>query len=143
MAVFGASSLLTGCMGPGSRSRCERQDECSEGICSNNGFCRQECKQDRDCPCGAICAVTCGLCIRLDTGDPATCFAHSRGLSREEARGACAAFVPPTRQPASQIQCVPTVEDCPTFRPLPSEDAVDGGARDQSKPSDSDGGGED
>ncbi len=49
--------------------------------CSNEGHCTKECVDDKDCPCGSICAATCGVClgIDLDAGvvKRATCFTAS------------------------------------------------------------------
>ena len=121
-----------GCMGPGSRAQCRSQKDCADAgmICSGNGFCRQECATDAECPCGSVCATTCGLCLRLGSGIPVTCFAYNRGLSREEAMGACRGAVVGPGTP-EQLACLPALPVCTKYKPTPSDDAIfDAGAVD-------------
>lgn len=68
---------------------CQRQSDCAGEICSSRGFCTHECKKDVDCPCGSICATSCGICIRADQAGPATCFAFQAGLDTPTLLGAC------------------------------------------------------
>ena len=83
-----AALALGACIGNHPKA-CMRNSECPGAICDGQGFCAQECVRDSDCPCGAVCDTSCGLCLRADNGGIATCFAANRNLSVREALGAC------------------------------------------------------
>ncbi len=55
-------------------------------LCTNQGRCESECRSDRDCPRGAFCASSCGVCFYANLS-LATCFAST--LEDDRVRGAC------------------------------------------------------
>jgi len=57
-------------------------------ICTNQGRCEAECRSDLDCPAGAFCADSCGVCF-TKTLTFATCFVGT--LPQAEVLGACRA----------------------------------------------------
>jgi hypothetical protein len=75
------------CVGP--RSTCDRQSDCTNSLCSANGYCQSECRGDSDCPCGSHCVTACGACIRNDGAGAATCFPFQNGVGRDAVLGAC------------------------------------------------------
>lgn len=77
------------CIGNHPKS-CTQSGDCQPGgLCDGQGFCTHECRSNVDCPCGSSCNRSCGLCLRVDTGGLATCFAIDRNVSINEALGAC------------------------------------------------------
>lgn len=75
---------------------CERQSQCvGDGgggrFCTNEGHCARECTEDRDCPCGTVCATSCGVCVGIDfdagTVSRGTCYTAS--VEVVELRNAC------------------------------------------------------
>lgn len=83
-----AVSLPQACIGDRPVT-CRTSSDCESSFCADSGFCDRECREHIDCPCGSVCATSCGLCVRLDGRGPATCFALSRGLDTNEVLGAC------------------------------------------------------
>lgn len=138
------AGLLTACTG-GVRHACRTHEDCREedggsrGFCTDRGFCARECEEDRDCPCGSFCADGCGICVRDDCTNAATCFAENRGLrAAQDVLGACRALdcarrAPPEdgglcdREPETLPMCVqparPRVVDAGAGQPVAPEDA--------------------
>ncbi|HJL17295.1 MAG TPA: hypothetical protein RMH99_16630 [Sandaracinaceae bacterium LLY-WYZ-13_1] len=131
--VFGpALALLTGAFSLGCEpaTPCRNNSDCllaegdggtRIGICSARGFCRTECRDDGDCPCGSFCAAGCGVCIRNDRAGPATCFGYDNFQSSGQLLGVCLVGVGPDGGPPSR-------PECPDDAPLPSCDRVDAGS---------------
>lgn len=127
-----------GCIGP--RDSCERHSDCASGICSANGYCQTECKANRDCPCGAHCEASCGVCIRDDGAGAATCFAFHHGVGRDEVLGACGLGAPetsPTEAGTDDRVCAPHVLTLPECVEDPPAPADAGAARDSGPSADS------
>ena len=96
LIAFFAATVSTGCVG--SRpDACIEHSDCRHGqFCTANGFCHHECSADSDCPCGSFCASSCGICLRNDFANAATCVARDRGLvTAQDVRGVCRADIPP------------------------------------------------
>jgi hypothetical protein len=103
---------------------CSRQSDCKEAFCSGPGFCSHECVRDSDCPCASYCEKKCGICIREDNHDPATCYPIVQGLTVEEIKGVCASNSPPPDDTDRSCTLAPvTVDSCLAGRP------ADGGAQ--------------
>jgi hypothetical protein len=79
---------------------CSSQCDCERGyFCNNRGRCIRECRSDNECPCGAFCAASCGLCIRADKAMPATC--RAIGSSISDIIGACSSEASPACRPVA------------------------------------------
>ncbi|MEQ8461517.1 MAG: hypothetical protein RLO52_20165 [Sandaracinaceae bacterium] len=90
-----AAGFLAACTGA-TRHSCRTHQDCrgddgvERGFCTDRGFCARECEEDLDCPCGSFCAEGCGICVRDDCANAATCFAENRGLTTAQGvLGAC------------------------------------------------------
>ena len=87
--LLSVAVLGTGCV-VDRRAACRFHSDCDDGYCAQTGFCRRECVEDEDCPCGSYCAAGCGICIRDDNAGPATCIPLDDGLTTDaEVTGAC------------------------------------------------------
>ncbi len=89
------------------------------GVCTMRGFCRRECEEHTDCPCGSFCASTCGLCMRNDGLGSATCFGHDNSYSDGELLGLCGHQAAPATNDRAE---------CPTDVEPPRCERVDAGA---------------
>lgn len=145
LGIFGLLLLFcSGCVGDRPKS-CLRQTDCSDTsqFCSGAGFCSHECVLDSDCPCASYCELKCGICIREDNQDPATCYPITQGLTVEDIRGVCANDRQTPTDPKRNQNCTlerVTVESClnqstqltGNDASVPSictvNDAIDGGA---------------
>ena len=90
-SLLAAMALLVACIGTSRAKSCSFTSECESSICNIRGFCESECRTNADCPCGAFCATTCGVCLRNDRRGPASCFAFRHGYDTNAVLGACLA----------------------------------------------------
>ncbi|MFO0610778.1 MAG: hypothetical protein U0324_46885 [Polyangiales bacterium] len=84
-------------------------------ICTNQGRCESECRTDLDCPTGAFCAESCGVCFNANL-EVVTCFV--RGLTLAEVLGACrGSDLDDGRRRAAATDASAPASDCAQGRP--------------------------
>lgn len=117
--ILAVAGWISGCVGNHPKPCTESSDCQPGGICDGQGFCTHECRSDADCPCGSVCRSGCGLCLRADDGDLATCFAVDHAITPAAALGACRGPAGGASEPASDAAAAPDAATClPPVRPL-------------------------